>query len=91
MDDIKGCSNCKIEKLVINFHKDNKQRDGLNNKCKVCRKQKYTEILVKKKNYYLDNRDQLLKKQKLYNKENRDRIKEYELKNHDRIIGRKKI
>ena len=63
---LKRCSKCKIEKLVINLHKDNKQTDGLYNQYKVCRKQKYTENLKNFGKYFLDNRE---------------RIKDYQLKN----------
>ena len=48
--------------------------DGVNPQCKFCRK-----------NYHVDNQDRLLNKQKFDNKENRDQIKEYQLKNHDKI------
>ena len=85
--DLKGCSKCKIEKLMINFHKNNKGKDDLYSRCKSCRKQKYNEKLEKIIKYYLDNRDRI----KDYYLDNRDRIKEYQLKNHDKIFARKKI
>ena len=69
--------NCKIEEYI---HKKLKSRDGLDNQCSLCWKQ-----------YYVDNKNRLLNKQKFYNKENRDRIKEYKLKNHDKILAQKRI
>ena len=42
------------------------------------------------KTYYVDNQDRLLNKQNFYNKENRDRTKEYQLNNHDGIIAQKR-
>ena len=54
--------------------------DGLQSQCKFCRKK-----------FYVDNLGRLLNKQNFYNKENRDQIKEYQLKNHDKIIARKRI
>ena len=73
--------------MKINYHKDNKQKDGLYNQCKVWWKKNYNETLVKIKKYYLDN----LKRVKDYFLQNRDKIKEYQLKNHEKIITRKKI
>ena len=56
---LKRCSKCKIEKLVITFHKDNKQKDGLFKQFKVYKKQNYNGNLVKFKKYYLDIRDRI--------------------------------
>ena len=39
----------------------------------------------------MNNSIKIIYKQKDYYLENRDRIKEYQLKSHDRIITRKKI
>ena len=69
-EDLKRCSKCKTEKLVIKFHKDNKQKDGLYYQCKAFRKQNYNENLVKFEKYFLDNRD---------------RIKDYYLQNRAEI------
>ena len=83
----KKCTKCKIEKSIINFQNDKKQKDGLYKECKVCSKQNYKENLVRNKNFYLDNRDWI----KIYYLENQDQIKEYQLKNLDKIIARKEI
>ena len=72
---------------MINFHKDNKQKDGLYNQSKVFRKRNGTENLMKIKKFYLDNRERI----KDYQLKNRDKIKECQLKNHDKIITRKTI
>ena len=37
------------------------------------------------KDYYVANKNRLLNKRKFYNKENRDRMKEYQFKNHYKI------
>ena len=46
------------------FHKRSKSSDGFHPQCQFCTK-----------NYYVDNKDRLLNKQKFYNKETSDRIK----------------
>ena len=79
-DLVKKCSKCRIISLKSNFHKDNTRNDGLYNQCKVCRK-----------DYYMKNSIKLIQKQKDYYLDNRDRIKEYQLKNHDKIIAQKRI
>ena len=66
-DLIKKCSKCGIISLKSNFHRNKNMNDGLSPHCKIC-KNHYN------KNYYVANQDRLLNKQKLYNKENRDKI-----------------
>ena len=64
---VKKCCTCKIIFLKSNFHKDKNRKDGLQPHCKFC-------VNDYNKNYYVANQDRLLNKQKLYNKENRDKI-----------------
>ena len=67
MDDMKRCSKCKTISLKCNFNKDVSTRYGLNPICKVCRLR-----------YYNEKREQKLQYQKLYAKQNRMRINNYE-------------
>ena len=67
MDELKKCSKCKTISLKSNFNKDVSSRDGLNPICKVCRLR-----------YYNEKREQKLEYQKLYTKQNRTRINNYE-------------
>ena len=67
MDDMKICSKCKTISSKSNFNKGVSTRDGLNPICKVCRLK-----------YYNDKREQKLQYQKLYTKQNRARINNYE-------------
>ena len=64
--------------MKFNFHKNSKKNDSLYIQCKVCRKE-----------YYMKNSIETIQKQKDYYLENRDRLKEYQLKIHDKIIARK--
>ena len=80
MDDMKKCSKCKTTSSKCNFNKDVSTIDGLYNQCKVCRKE-----------CYMNNSNELIQKQKDYYSENRDRIKEYQIKNHNKFMARKKI
>ena len=66
-ENLKKCSKCKTMSLKCNFNKDVSTRDGLNPICKVCRLR-----------YYNEKRDQKLQYQKLYVKQNRMRINNYE-------------
>ena len=64
-EDLKRCSNCKIQKLVINFNKDSMQKDRLYNQCKVCRKQHYTENQVKLKKCFFRKSKSIAKQTKI--------------------------
>ena len=60
---VKKCSKCKIVSLTSTFHKNKNVSDGVQPICKFCVKE-----------YYADNKDRLLNKQKFYNKKKRDKI-----------------
>ena len=79
-DLVKKCLKCGTIPLKSNFHENKTKIDGFRPRCKIRRKK-----------YYVDNKDRLLNKQKIFNKENHDQINEYQLKNHDKFIARKKI
>ena len=68
-DLVKKCCRCGIISLKSNFHKIKNMNDGLHPHCMSCKKQ-----------YYNENRDRLINKQKFYNKENYDQIEEYQKK-----------
>ena len=63
---VKKCSKCGIISLKSNFHNNKNMKDGLQSQCKLCTKK-----------YYIDNHDRLFNKQNFYDKQNRDRKKEY--------------
>ena len=66
-DLIKKYRVCKNVLLESNFYKNKNMSDGLQSQCKFC-------VHSYKKNYYVANQDRLLNKQKLYIKENRNKI-----------------
>ena len=80
---IKICSTCKIQKNINEFNKNKNNKDGHSKRCKTC-----------KHNYYLNNKEHLLKKAKLYYKKNSKAMSakrkkqkaEYYLKNKQRIL-----
>ena len=74
------CCRCGIVKLKPIFHKRILSKDGLYNQYQVCREDCYTNNSIK-----------LIPKQKDYHFENRDGTKEYQIKNHDKILTPKKI
>ena len=47
MDDIRSCSKCKIEKLLINFRKKKLTKDGVNSICEGCMKDFYLDNSIK--------------------------------------------
>jgi len=91
----KICSKCKTDKIISEFHKSKKQKDGLRTECKQCRKQKYnqnkTTILEKQKNkydknktyhkdYYIKNKEKIISYNKQYRLNNKDKISQYNQK-----------
>ena len=67
MDEIKRCSKCKMIYLKSNFYKDITKNDGYRPSCKICCQK-----------YYYNNQNRLLNNQKIYSKNNRDKINAYE-------------
>lgn len=65
----KICYTCKQEKSVGEFSKDKSKKDGLENKCKQCGKQK-------NKIYRQENPEKVLKRHKKYRQKNPEKIKE---------------
>ena len=65
--DVKICSKCKILSSKSNFYKDITKNDGYRPSCKQCTIQ-----------YYYDNQDSILDKNKVYRKNNRLKINFYE-------------
>lgn len=75
----KICSKCKEEKDVSEFYKDKKKKDGLTCWCKICSKKHEKEnkdrVLIKKKEYYFKNIENIKKYRKTYYKNNKEIIK----------------
>ena len=61
----KNCHKCKINKSYVDFHRNKANPDGLENKCKECRKEDTqksyqlhkNEIIPKVKKYYQRNKE----------------------------------
>jgi len=82
----KKCSRCKKEKLLDNFHKDKSKNLGVASNCKVCKKDYQKE-------YYDNNKKELVEYQKKYIKANKskiaDRTKKYREANREKISKQK--
>lgn len=95
----KQCSKCKEAKLVGEFNKNKSSKDGLQFRCKACRK-KYREvnkeaIAIKKKQHYEANKGAIAKKNKQRYEANKDTIlkrnKLYRDDNKEAIAKKKKL
>lgn len=85
----KICTNCKQEKILEDFYKRSMVPDGHCSECKECSKQRNKK---NHRNYYLNNKKKILKKNKEYrktytekykarrNKLNKERFKNIEFK-----------
>jgi hypothetical protein len=92
---MKKCCDCNIDKTLGNFAKNKNLKDGLNNRCKECcknrNKDRYNKekekIKIQTKEYYIINKEEILKKQKQkpsYHKLNPDYYKEWREKNKEK-------
>ena len=77
---MRTCTTCGLEKTSEGFHIDRSTHDGLQNKCKLCRKvmnkiykdSHKEEISIKKKEFYLENREEILAYGKAWTEANKE-------------------
>lgn len=100
----KVCSRCKENKSIENYCKRKNSKDGYQGLCKKCRngdskKSKINKIYtteeiilekIRRRNYYLDNKDEILIKCKEFRENNKDYTKSYKKmyysKNREKLI-----
>ncbi|WP_288955741.1 hypothetical protein [uncultured Polaribacter sp.] len=74
----KVCTKCKVKKNKLEFHKNKRSSDGLKSMCKKCKNQYYLDnsekIKLKAKKRYIIKKDQIKEYQKIYKKNNREKI-----------------
>jgi hypothetical protein len=85
----KICSKCKIEKDVCEFGKKNTNKDGLQSRCKECRKIESKEFKEKypnkNKEAWLKNKEKHIIRYKEWYSNNPNYNKEWRLKNKERV------
>lgn len=94
----KVCKKCGVEKLLCEFDVRKTSKDGLNNRCKECRRNyfnQYNFINGDKRNeqyrrYYHSNRDKELVRIRLKHEKNREKEVEYRKNNRNKINEREK-
>lgn len=77
---MKQCTKCHHQKDLSSFYKDRQKADGLSSHCKACsrlKQKKYvdnpenaTKLVDRKQEYYLENRDAIIKRTSSYQKLN---------------------
>lgn len=91
---MKRCSRCKIEKDESEFGKDSSRVDGLECRCKLCRKQYAKDNAHKykqhKKQYQQNNAERICKYQKQYYEDNFSTISEYKQQYHKKNADKKR-
>ena len=91
---MKTCSFCKLEKDVSFFGAKKTNPDGLQSRCKECRKIEYQKDIDKYherfKNYYKENKEYLNARTKKWFSENKNYINEYYSLNKEKIKKIKK-
>lgn len=85
---MKVCTKCKVEKPKSEFSVQSSSSTGVRSACKEC-------IKISSKKYYLDNKEKILYKYKIYKEENKDKFKEVSrkryLKNKEEVSEKGKI
>lgn len=79
--DTKICSKCGRELPLSEFNKCKRQKDGLQYQCKECQKQYYTDnkedILAQQKQYKAEHKEEIAEYNKQYNAEHVEERKQY--------------
>jgi hypothetical protein len=68
-NNFKTCSCCKLTKSISEFNKDSSRKDGLQNRCRFCKRQQ-------DKKYSQSHREQIAKRSKEWRENNLERAKE---------------
>lgn len=83
MEESRVCTKCKEPKLINQFYKDKKTKDGYSCWCKAC-------TTAKQKRYYQANREKVLEYQRQYGAKNRAKLsgymQQYRLANRERLV-----
>lgn len=77
MDIMKKCYKCQLLKNPVEFAKNKRYKDGLNDLCKLCKTENNIIHKEKIKEYYEKNKPYYTQYQKQYSLENKDKLKEY--------------
>ena len=101
MENLKICTVCKLEKILINFVKDSRKKSGFGGQCKECNRIKKRMYLEKNKDYFKytnkkyndENKEKIKERKKEYREENKEKIKEqnkkYRNENKEKIYAKK--
>lgn len=81
---LKRCSTCRIEKSLDHFHKDKSRKSGYDNQCKICKNNR------QKISHYI-HRESRLKRQKIYDANNKEKKRQYLDLHADRIRQRRHL
>lgn len=94
---MKKCTKCGIEKDLDCFYKDSRSKDGLESRCKSCRRLSNAEYWKNNKEklakqnaeYYQNNKEKILKREAEYRQNNKEKIlkqnAEYYKNNKERV------
>lgn len=85
----KVCSKCKEEKALADFGKCTSKRDGVTSHCKLCKRIASANYRKnnpdKAKQYYVNNREDMLERKKIFNKNNPEIRRYYRENNKEKI------
>ena len=88
----KVCNKCNIEKDLVEFHPNKGGKFGVRSRCKICERKTQKEQYNpdKKREYYVKNKEHIIKYQEQYREKNPEKIlqdrKDYYQKNKERLV-----
>lgn len=95
----KVCKKCDVEKLICEFGVYNRNKDGLNNLCKICYNKKqqkwkcdnFDKVTAQRKKRYYDNQSKSQEYSKKYYYENKTRYNEMSFDWNKKNVEKRKV
>lgn len=85
---MKTCSICGTLKPLDDFHRETRRKDGRRSDCKECVKKskdaRKDKINARRREYYSENTERILNRNKNWRKKNHDKIKSYQENNQEK-------
>jgi len=95
---MKSCYKCKVKKVLVEFHKNTRSKDGHQSKCKLCKKEwsskryedKKEHITKINKEWVKNNKEKVNENSKNWAKNNPERVKEIRAKTYRNNIEQRR-
>lgn len=90
LSEYKFCTMCKQNKLKSEFTKCKTNKDGLDNRCKSCKKIINDSLREVKQKHYNEHKEQYIQRAKAYRQEHKEQIRSYRNQNKEEYLKKYK-